>query len=159
MPSLHITSAAALLLFASAAAVNDAIQLNVPKSPPAGTQTLSSSFQGYSMEMASFPSIAGNVSYATPLTNARLVLISNADLQTNCHTVCFKTSRTSLGLQLRSALEALLRTMASGRRSNERPSFRTLLYLAQISPPTLRGALHIWSPSRCFRGAQSTQLV
>jgi hypothetical protein len=40
----------------------EVVQLNVPGEPPAGTSTLSGSFQGYSMEMASFPDMAGNLS-------------------------------------------------------------------------------------------------
>ena len=39
------------------------VQLNIPDAPPAGTQTLSGSFQGYSMEVASFADIAGNLTY------------------------------------------------------------------------------------------------
>lgn len=38
------------------------VQLHVPKEPPVGTNTLSDSFQGYSMEFASYPDIAGNLS-------------------------------------------------------------------------------------------------
>jgi hypothetical protein len=159
MPSLHSTSAAAMLIFASAAAANDAIQLNVPKSPPTGTQTLSGSFQGYSMEMASFPSIAGNISYAVLLSNSCLILISYTDLPTSYHTVCFKTSKISLDLRLQSVLEALPRTMASGHQNNNKPLFRTLLHPAQISLQMLRGDPHIWSPSKCFPGAPSTQSV
>lgn len=54
--------AAAALLHTAAATTNNVIQLEIPDSPPAGTQSLSGSFQGYSMEMASFPSMAGNLS-------------------------------------------------------------------------------------------------
>jgi hypothetical protein len=56
------TDALAVLLLTATTALGDTVQLNVPKSPPTGTQTLSGSFQGYSMEMASFASIAGNLS-------------------------------------------------------------------------------------------------
>jgi hypothetical protein len=54
------TAVASLLTTATAA--HDVIQLQVPKPIPAGAQILAGSFQGYSMEMASFPSIAGNIS-------------------------------------------------------------------------------------------------
>jgi hypothetical protein len=59
---LHGTCAVAVLLLTCTIKADEVVQLSVPKSPPFGTQILSGSFQGYSMEMASFPSIAGNVS-------------------------------------------------------------------------------------------------
>jgi hypothetical protein len=37
------------------------VKLTIPDSPPAGTQALSGSFQGYSMEVASFADMAGNL--------------------------------------------------------------------------------------------------
>lgn len=42
--------------------LSETVQLNVPTSPPPGTQIISGGFQGYSMEMASFASMAGNLS-------------------------------------------------------------------------------------------------
>jgi hypothetical protein len=44
-----------------AGVVGHSIVLDIPEAPPAGTQSLSGSFQGFSMEMASFPDIAGNL--------------------------------------------------------------------------------------------------
>jgi hypothetical protein len=44
-----------------AGVVGHSIVLDIPEAPPAGTQALSGSFQGFSMEMASFPDIAGNL--------------------------------------------------------------------------------------------------
>ena len=38
------------------------VKLTIPDAPPAGTQILSGSFQGYSMEVASFADMAGNMS-------------------------------------------------------------------------------------------------
>ena len=58
----YVICAAAALLHPAAAATNNVIRLEIPDSPPPGTQSLSGSFQGYSMEMASFPSMAGNLS-------------------------------------------------------------------------------------------------
>jgi hypothetical protein len=43
------------------------IKLNVPDAPPPGTQVLTGSFQGYSMEVASFANIAGNLTYVLPI--------------------------------------------------------------------------------------------
>jgi hypothetical protein len=58
----HSASAVAVLLLIATTSTGEVMQLNVPNSPPSGTQTLNGSFQGYSMEMASFPDIAGNLS-------------------------------------------------------------------------------------------------
>jgi hypothetical protein len=44
-----------------AGVVGHSVVLNIPEVPPSGTQVLSGSFQGFSMEMASFPDIAGNL--------------------------------------------------------------------------------------------------
>ncbi|KAF3038301.1 hypothetical protein E8E12_004839 [Didymella heteroderae] len=44
------------------------VQLSIPDAPPAGTQTLSGSFQGYSMEVASFADMAGNLSSPNKLS-------------------------------------------------------------------------------------------
>lgn len=52
------------------------IVLSIPNAPPPGTQTLSGSFQGYSMEVASFPDLAGNLSYSAPL----LQIVKTPDL-------------------------------------------------------------------------------
>jgi hypothetical protein len=49
------------LCLTAVVAVSHTVKLVVPDAPAAGTQVLSGSFQGYSMEMASFPSIAGNL--------------------------------------------------------------------------------------------------
>lgn len=60
----------ALPLFALAATgvAADSVKLTVPDAPPAGTLTLDGSFQGYSMEVASFADIAGNLTYGDNLT-------------------------------------------------------------------------------------------
>ena len=63
---LYTISALCLAAVSSAA---QTVQLNIPDAPPAGTQTLSGSFQGYSMEVASFANIAGNLTYADFLNN------------------------------------------------------------------------------------------
>ena len=44
----------------AATAEADTIQLTIPDTPPSGVQTLDGSYQGYSMELASFANIAGN---------------------------------------------------------------------------------------------------
>lgn len=49
--------------FVAATTATHMVQLDIPSLPPAGTQTLSGSFQGYSMEVASFGDMAGNISY------------------------------------------------------------------------------------------------
>jgi hypothetical protein len=49
--------------FAAVSTATQTVQLNIPDAPPTGTQTLSGSFQGYSMEVASFADMAGNLSY------------------------------------------------------------------------------------------------
>lgn len=49
------------LCLAAVGAVGQTVKLAVPDAPAAGTQVLSGSFQGYSMEMASFPNMAGNL--------------------------------------------------------------------------------------------------
>jgi hypothetical protein len=51
-----------LLLSGATGSNGQVIQVNVPDIPPAGTNTLTGSFQGYSMEVASFADIAGNLS-------------------------------------------------------------------------------------------------
>jgi hypothetical protein len=43
-------------------AAGEVVRLQVPNRPPVGTNILTGSFQGYSMEFASFPTIAGNLS-------------------------------------------------------------------------------------------------
>jgi hypothetical protein len=48
--------------FVAVTTATQMVQLDIPNSPPAGTQTLSGSFQGYSMEVASFADMAGNLS-------------------------------------------------------------------------------------------------
>ena len=53
------------LCLAVAGTAAQTVQLVIPDSPPVGTQTLSGSFQGYSMEFASFTTMAGNTTYAT----------------------------------------------------------------------------------------------
>jgi hypothetical protein len=55
------------LLFTAISASAQTVQLNIPDAPPPGTQTLSGSFQGYSMEVASFADMAGNLSYGNPV--------------------------------------------------------------------------------------------
>jgi hypothetical protein len=82
------TRAVAVLLPIAIAAMDGPIQLNVPTTPPAGTQMISGSFQGYSMEMASFASIAGNMSYAPLLPQLPTRLINSQGLQTNYRTKC-----------------------------------------------------------------------
>jgi hypothetical protein len=59
----HRTCAAACVFLTAASATNEAIQLNVPDAPAPGSNTLVGSFQGFSMEMADFDKIAGNLSY------------------------------------------------------------------------------------------------
>ncbi|KAF9731225.1 hypothetical protein PMIN03_005546 [Paraphaeosphaeria minitans] len=56
-------SVAIACAFAPSAA-GEVVQLQVPNRPPAGTHVLTGSFQGYSIEFASFPAIAGN--YSSP---------------------------------------------------------------------------------------------
>ncbi|KAH4605407.1 hypothetical protein HBI70_057420 [Parastagonospora nodorum] len=68
----YVKCVAAALLHTAAATTSNVIQLEIPDSPPAGTQSLSGSFQGYSMEMASFPSMAGNLSSPNELSHRML---------------------------------------------------------------------------------------
>jgi len=49
------------LCLAAVGVVGQTVKLAVPDGPVPGTQVLSGSFQGYSMEMASFPNMAGNL--------------------------------------------------------------------------------------------------
>jgi hypothetical protein len=49
------------ILCLAAVGVGQTMKLAVPDGPAPGTQVLSGSFQGYSMEMASFPNMAGNL--------------------------------------------------------------------------------------------------
>ncbi|KAH7383955.1 hypothetical protein BKA66DRAFT_549380 [Pyrenochaeta sp. MPI-SDFR-AT-0127] len=60
----------ALVLFTYGAisAPAEPVKLTIPDAPPSGTQTLDGSFQGYSMEMASFVNIAGNISSPNKLS-------------------------------------------------------------------------------------------
>jgi hypothetical protein len=51
------------LCFTAVSTAAQTVQLTIPDAPPAGTQILSGSFQGYSMEVASFVDMAGNLSY------------------------------------------------------------------------------------------------
>ena len=50
-----------ILYFAVVPAAAQTVRLTIPDAPPEGTQTLSGSFQGYSMEVASFADMAGNL--------------------------------------------------------------------------------------------------
>jgi hypothetical protein len=59
------------LLFTAISAAAQTVLLNIPDAPPPGTQTLSGSFQGYSMEVASFADMAGNLSYGGPVLTWR----------------------------------------------------------------------------------------
>lgn len=63
--ALYILSTLCFVAISTAAEI---VQLSIPDAPPAGSQTLSGSFQGYSMEIASFADMAGNLSYAETLT-------------------------------------------------------------------------------------------
>ncbi|KAF2993348.1 hypothetical protein E8E13_000650 [Curvularia kusanoi] len=56
------------LSFAVIGAAAQTLLLNIPDAPPPGTQTLSGSFQGYSMEIASFADLAGNLSSPNKLS-------------------------------------------------------------------------------------------
>ena len=49
------------LCFTVPSVVGDRVVLDIPDRPPSGTQVLSGAFQGFSMEMASFPDIAGDL--------------------------------------------------------------------------------------------------
>jgi hypothetical protein len=51
-----------ILCLAAVGTAAQVMKLTIPDAPPAGTQTLSGSFQGYSMEVASFADMAGNLS-------------------------------------------------------------------------------------------------
>ena len=51
------------LYLAAVGTAAQTVKLTIPDAPPAGTQTLSGSFQGYSMEVASFADMAGNLTY------------------------------------------------------------------------------------------------
>lgn len=55
-----------LLTFGVVSASAETIKLTIPDAPPVGTQTLDGSYQGYSMEVASFADIAGDLSYVSP---------------------------------------------------------------------------------------------
>lgn len=62
---MHLSNripALAVLLSSATGSNGQSIQVDIPDTPPAGTNTLSGSFQGYSMEVASFANIAGNLS-------------------------------------------------------------------------------------------------
>lgn len=56
------------LLFAAISAAAQTVLLDIPDAPPPQTQTLSGSFQGYSMEVASFADMAGNLSSPNKLS-------------------------------------------------------------------------------------------
>ncbi|KAF2686058.1 glycoside hydrolase family 79 protein [Lentithecium fluviatile CBS 122367] len=49
-------------------AASGAVKLVIPNAPPAGTQTLDGAFERYSMEMASFVDLAGNLSAPNKLS-------------------------------------------------------------------------------------------
>jgi len=53
------------LCIAAVGTAAQTVQLSIPDAPPAGTQTLSGSFQGYSMEIASFADMAGNITWVS----------------------------------------------------------------------------------------------
>ncbi|KAJ8117474.1 hypothetical protein OPT61_g1336 [Boeremia exigua] len=62
---LYALSALYLAILSTAAPT---VQLSIPDVPPSGTQTLSGSFQGYSMEVASFADMAGNLTAPNKLS-------------------------------------------------------------------------------------------
>lgn len=51
------------LCIAAVGTAAQTVQLSIPNAPPPGTQTLSGSFQGYSMEVASYADMAGNLTW------------------------------------------------------------------------------------------------
>lgn len=57
--------ALATLCLAGFGTASQTVHFNIPKAPPAGTNTLRGSFQGYSMEVASFADMAGNLVYGS----------------------------------------------------------------------------------------------
>lgn len=57
------SSVSLLLALATIGIATEEVKLQVPDVPPIGTLTLDGSFQGYSMELASYPDIAGNKRY------------------------------------------------------------------------------------------------
>ncbi|KAL6707248.1 hypothetical protein ACN47E_004236 [Coniothyrium glycines] len=59
---------AILLNFFALASAADVVNLAVPNAPPAGTLVLDGSYQGYSMEVASFADIAGNITSPNSLS-------------------------------------------------------------------------------------------
>jgi hypothetical protein len=69
----HRTHAAACIFLSAASATNDAIQLNIPSAPAPGSNTLVGNFQGFSMEMADFDKIAGNLSYSSPASKSLFI--------------------------------------------------------------------------------------
>ncbi|OAG02711.1 uncharacterized protein CC84DRAFT_1250585 [Paraphaeosphaeria sporulosa] len=58
----RILASVAIACAIAPGAAGEVVQLQVPNRPPVGTNVLTGSFQGYSMEFASFPAIAGNYS-------------------------------------------------------------------------------------------------
>jgi hypothetical protein len=65
MPRQSVWSIALLCVVASPSVANEHINLNIPAKPPTGTQILKNdgkAYQGYSMEFASYPFMAGNLS-------------------------------------------------------------------------------------------------
>lgn len=55
------TSKTVLLCFAGYAS-GETVKLTAPSAPASGVQVLDGAFQGFSMELASFPDYAGNLS-------------------------------------------------------------------------------------------------
>jgi hypothetical protein len=82
-------SAVAILLCLTYRAVGETIELNVPATPPNGVQILDAAFQGYSMELASFPDIAGNLRWVIPILEPFCVNDSSAS-QTSSPSGCYR---------------------------------------------------------------------
>jgi hypothetical protein len=77
---MKLTTTISLCLASYAAA--QTIKLNAPDAPAQGTQTIDGAFQSYSIELASFPQLAGNLSFVNRLPhNTVRMLTTNQESQ------------------------------------------------------------------------------
>ncbi|KAH7395046.1 hypothetical protein DE146DRAFT_658953 [Phaeosphaeria sp. MPI-PUGE-AT-0046c] len=90
--------------------LGDTVQLNVPNSPPPGSPILSGGFQGYSMEMASFASMAGNSSHPNKLSYRMLQNLK--DITKSAAPIRVGGTTANHGIWVKDQKEALIQNFA-----------------------------------------------
>lgn len=124
----------------------DVVNLNIPQAPPAGTQVLGGSFQGYSLETASFLDYAGNSRYAPiqclSLYSSDPALTYMSATPTSSLYVSYGIWQIALDRLQISASEEPQQTMLLGCRTKYQQSCRTMPLQARTSLP-----MSPWDPS------------